>query len=52
MNDRLGGIMVNALTSSVVDRKFDLGAEHTKTYNIAICCFSAKHMSYRITCDS
>jgi hypothetical protein len=31
------------LSSSVVDRGFELGSGQTKDYKIGICCFSAKH---------
>jgi hypothetical protein len=30
------------LTSSAVDRGYDLGSGNTKDYEIGICCFSAK----------
>ena len=33
------------LSSSVVDRWFELGSGQTKDYKIGICCFSAKQAS-------
>ena len=36
--ERIDGVMVSVLTSSVVDR----GCE-TKYYKMGICCFSSKH---------
>jgi hypothetical protein len=43
--NRIGGVMVNVLASSVVDRvlEFRLGAAGT----IGICCFSAKYAASR-----
>jgi hypothetical protein len=41
--NRIGGVMVSVLASSVVDRVFDL----TEDYKIGICCFSAKHTAFR-----
>jgi hypothetical protein len=35
--------MFSVLSSSVVDRGFELGSGQTKDYKIGICCFSAKH---------
>jgi hypothetical protein len=35
------------LTSSVVDRGFDLWSGQTKDYKIGVCCFSAKHAALR-----
>jgi hypothetical protein len=39
--------MVSLLTSSVVDRGFELRSGQTKDYKIGICCFSAKHAALR-----
>ena len=39
MMNRIGGVMVSVLVSSVVDRGFD--------YYIGICSFSAKHAAVR-----
>ena len=41
--NRIGGVMVSMLTSSVVDRGFEPQSGQTKDYEIGICCFSAKH---------
>ena len=38
--NRIGGVMVSVLTSSAVDRGFELRLGHTKDYKIGICCFS------------
>ena len=40
-HNRLGGVMVNALASSVVDRGFKPWTGQTKDYKIGICFFSA-----------
>ena len=37
----IGGVMINVLTSSVVDRVFEPRLGQTKDYKIGICCFSA-----------
>ena len=42
-HNRIGGLMVNVLASSVVDRGFEPQSGQTKDYKIGICCFSAKH---------
>ena len=39
--------MVSLLTSSAVDRGFELRSGQTKDYKIGICCFSAKHAALR-----
>jgi hypothetical protein len=44
---RIGGVMVTVLGSSVVDRGFEPRPGQTKNYEIAICCFSAKHAALR-----
>jgi hypothetical protein len=41
--DRIGGVMVNMLASSVVDRGFELRSGQTKDYKIGMSRFSAKH---------
>ena len=45
--NRIGGIMVSELASSLVDRGFETRSGQTKDYNIGICCFSAKHAALR-----
>ena len=47
--NRIGGVMVRVLTSSVVDRGLKLQYGQTKDYKISICCFSAKHAALRRT---
>ena len=44
---RISGVMVSVLDSSAVDRGFEPRSGQTKDYNIGICCFSAKHASFR-----
>ena len=39
--------MVSLLTSSAVDRGFELRSGQTKDYKIGICCLSAKHAALR-----
>jgi hypothetical protein len=39
--------MVSVLTSSAVDRRFELWSGQTKDYKIGMCCFSAKHAALR-----
>ena len=43
ITNRIGGVMVNVLASSVVDRGFEPRSGQTKDYKIGMCCFSAKH---------
>ena len=45
--NRIGGVMVSVLASSVVDRGFEPRSGQTKDYQIGICCFSAKHATLR-----
>ena len=45
--NRIGGVMVSVLASSVVDRGFESRSSETKDYKISICCFSAKHVALR-----
>jgi hypothetical protein len=42
--NRIGGVIVSVLASSVVDHRFDRSGQ-TNDYKIGICCFSAKHAS-------
>ena len=44
---RIGGVMVNVITSSAVDRGFEPRSGQTKDNKISICCFSAKHAALR-----
>ena len=39
--------MVSVLASSAVDRGFGPRSDHTKDYEIDICCFSAKYAALR-----
>jgi hypothetical protein len=43
--NRIGGVMVSVLASSVVDQGFEPRAGQTKDYKISMCCFSAKHVA-------
>ena len=45
--NRIGGIMVSVLVSSVVDRGFEFRPGQTKDYKIGICYFSVKHTALR-----
>ena len=47
--ERIGGVMVSVLSSSVVDRdrEFESRLGQTKDYKICICCFSDKHVALR-----
>ena len=47
LSNRIGGVMVNVLVSSAVDRVFEPQSGQTKDYEIGICCFSAKHAALR-----
>ena len=49
LSNRIGGLMVSVLASSVVDRGFDprSGQIKDKDYKIGICCFSAKYAAQR-----
>ena len=47
LNNRIGGVMVNMLSSSAVDYGFEPRLGQTKDYNIGICCFSAKYTALR-----
>ena len=43
----ISGVMVSVLTSSAVDRGFELRSGQAKDYKIGICCFSAKHAALK-----
>ena len=45
--DRIDGVMVSVLGSSVVDRGFEPRSGQTNDYTFGICCFSAKHEAVR-----
>ena len=45
--NRIGGVMVGVLASSVVDRGFEPRSGQTKDYRIGICCFSTKYAALR-----
>ena len=45
--NRIGGVMVSVLASSVVYRGFEPRSGQTKDYKIGICCFSAKHAALK-----
>jgi hypothetical protein len=46
IHNRIGGVMVSVLASSVVDRGFEHRSGQTKDYKIGIYCFSAKHAAF------
>ena len=45
--NRIGGVMVNVLVLSAVDREFESRLDQTKHCKIGICSFSAKHTALR-----
>ena len=45
--NRIGGVMVSVVASSVGDREFESHSDQTKHYNIGICCFSSKRASLK-----
>ena len=45
--NRISGVIVIMLVSSVVDRGFESRSGETKAYNIGICCFSDRHAALR-----
>ena len=45
--NRIGGVMVSMLVSSVVYHGYEPRSGQTKDYKIDICCFSAKHTALR-----
>ena len=47
VKNRIRGIMVSVLPSSVADRGFAPWSDQIKDYKIGICCFSAKHAALR-----
>jgi hypothetical protein len=47
MMNRVGGIMVIVLASSVVDSGLEPRSGQTKDFKIGICRFSAKHASIK-----
>jgi hypothetical protein len=47
IGNRISGVMVSVLASSVVDRGFEPRSGQTKDYKTGICCFSAKHAALR-----
>ena len=47
ISNRIGGVMVSVLASSVVDRGFESWSGQTKDYMIGICYFSVKHTALR-----
>ena len=48
LEHNIGGVMVNVVTSSAVDRGLEPRLGQTKDYKIGICCFSAKHAALSI----
>ena len=44
---RIGGVMVDVLVSSAVDREFEPRSGQAKDHKIGICWFSAKHSALR-----
>jgi len=47
VENRIGGVMGNMLSSTAADRGFEHRSGQTKDYPIGICCFSAKHAALR-----
>jgi hypothetical protein len=45
--NRIGGVMVSVLASSVVDHGFEPRSGQTKDFKIGICCFSAMYVALR-----
>ena len=45
--NRIGGVMLSVLASSVVYRGFKSRSGQTKNYEISMYCFSAKHAALR-----
>ena len=45
--NRIDGVMISVLASSVVDRGFEPRLGQTKDYTIGTCCFSSKHAALR-----
>ena len=44
---RIGGVMDSEFASSVVDREFENRLGQAKDYKLGICCFSAKHATFK-----
>jgi hypothetical protein len=47
IENRIGGVMISVLVSSVVDRGFKPWSGQNKDYKIGSWCFSAKHAALR-----
>jgi hypothetical protein len=47
VKNRIRGVMVSVLPSSVGDRGFAPWSDQIEDYKIGICCFSAKHAALR-----
>ena len=47
LTNRIDGVIVSVLASSMVDRGFESRSGQTKDYEIGICLFSAKHAAFR-----
>jgi hypothetical protein len=47
LRNRIDGVIVIVLASSMVDRGFESRAGQSKDYKIGSCCFSAKHAALR-----
>ena len=45
--NRINGVMVRVLASSVVDRELEPRSGQTKDYKIGVCYFSAKYVALR-----
>ena len=45
--NRMGGVMVSMLASSMMDHEFKPPLGQTEDYKIGICRFSTKHMALR-----
>ena len=45
--NRICGVMVSVLASSVIDRGFESRSAQTKDYKTNICCFSTKQAVLR-----
>lgn len=47
----IDSVMVSIVTSSSINRGFQPMSGQTKDYEMAICCFSAKHAQLRAKID-
>jgi len=45
--NRVGGVIISVVASSVVDRGFEPRSGETKDYKCGICYFTAKHAALR-----